>query len=143
VGIAEDLLGVGEGALEQRDRLGQPPDCLVGGREVVTGSQDVGVSVTKDPLAVGEGALEQLDGLVQLPGCLVGGRLGASLEQFAGNPAYGIQHLRDDLDRFIFLLGGSDGEQFLTGGHDQNGEETRRQLTGRLSNYRPTVPQSG
>ncbi len=50
------------------------------------------------------------------------GRLGASLEEFVGNPAYGIQHLRDDLDRFIFLLGGSDGEQFLTGDHDQPGE---------------------
>jgi hypothetical protein len=37
-------------------------------------------------------------------------------------PAYGIQQLRDDLDRFIFLLGGSDGEQFLTGDHDQPGE---------------------
>ena len=46
------------------------------------------------------------------------GRLGASLEDFAGNPAYGIQHLRDDLDRFVFLLGG-DGKQFLTGGTDE------------------------
>ena len=50
------------------------------------------------------------------------GRLGTSLEEFVGNPAYGIQHLRDDLDRFIFLLGGSDGEQFLTGDHDHPGE---------------------
>jgi hypothetical protein len=49
-------------------------------------------------------------------------RLGASLEEFAGNPAYGIQQLRDDLDRFIFLLGGSNGEQFLTGDHGQPGE---------------------
>jgi hypothetical protein len=49
-------------------------------------------------------------------------RLGVSLEEFVGNPAYGIQHLRDDLDRFIFLLGGTDGEQFLTGGQDQPGE---------------------
>jgi hypothetical protein len=30
-----------------------------------------------------------------------------------------IRHLRDDLDRFIFLLGGSDGEHFLTGSHDE------------------------
>ena len=50
------------------------------------------------------------------------GRLGASLEDFAGNPAYGIQHLRDDLDRFVFLLGGSDGGQFLTGDHDEPSE---------------------
>ena len=34
------------------------------------------------------------------------GRLGASLEQFAGHPAYGTAQLRQDLDRFVFLLGG-------------------------------------
>ena len=50
------------------------------------------------------------------------GRLGASLGDFVGHPAYGIQHLRDDLDRFVFLLGGSDEEQFLTGDHDQPAE---------------------
>ena len=49
-------------------------------------------------------------------------RPGASLEEFVGNPAYSIQHLRDDLDRFIFLLGGTDGEQFLTDDHDQPGD---------------------
>jgi hypothetical protein len=49
-------------------------------------------------------------------------RLGASLEDFAGHPAYGTQHLRDDLDRFIFLLDGSDEEQFLTGDHDEPAE---------------------
>ncbi len=49
------------------------------------------------------------------------GHLGASLEEFVGNPAYGIQHLRNDLDRFIFLLGGSDSGQFLTGDHNQPG----------------------
>jgi hypothetical protein len=38
------------------------------------------------------------------------GRLGPSLEQFVGRPAYGLPQLRGDLDRFIFLLGGSDGE---------------------------------
>jgi hypothetical protein len=36
--------------------------------------------------------------------------LGASLEQFVGHPAYGTAELRGDLDRFVFLLGGSDGE---------------------------------
>jgi len=30
--------------------------------------------------------------------------LGASLEEFVGNPAYGIGRLRDDLERFVFLL---------------------------------------
>jgi hypothetical protein len=38
------------------------------------------------------------------------GRLGASLEDFVGHPAYNTSQLRDDLDRFVFLLGGSDGE---------------------------------
>jgi hypothetical protein len=37
-------------------------------------------------------------------------RLGASLEEFAGHPAYGTAQLRQDLDRFTFLLGGDDGE---------------------------------
>jgi hypothetical protein len=40
-------------------------------------------------------------------------RLAASLEQFVGDPAYGIQDLRGDLERFTFLLGGSDGEQLF------------------------------
>ncbi|HEX9538500.1 MAG TPA: hypothetical protein VGA04_10050 [Streptosporangiaceae bacterium] len=38
------------------------------------------------------------------------GRLGASLEEFVGHPAYGLAQLRADLDKFVFLLGGSDGE---------------------------------
>ena len=38
------------------------------------------------------------------------GRLAASLAEFVGQPAYGTQQLRADLDRFTFLLGGSDGE---------------------------------
>jgi hypothetical protein len=37
-------------------------------------------------------------------------RLGASLEQFVGHPAYNVAELRQDLDRFVFLLGGDDGE---------------------------------
>jgi hypothetical protein len=49
-------------------------------------------------------------------------RLGASLEEFAGNPAYSIQHLRNDLDRLVFLLGGSDGGQFLAGDHNEPAE---------------------
>jgi hypothetical protein len=42
------------------------------------------------------------------------GRLGASLEQFTGHPAYGLAQLRDDLERFVFLLGGSDGESLFS-----------------------------
>ena len=49
-------------------------------------------------------------------------RLGASLENFTASPAYGIQHLRDDLDRYVFLLGGSHGEHFLTSDHDRPAE---------------------
>jgi hypothetical protein len=40
-------------------------------------------------------------------------RLGASLEQFAGHPAYGTGELRQDLARFVFLLGGDDGESLF------------------------------
>jgi hypothetical protein len=36
-----------------------------------------------------------------------------SLEQFAGNPAYNVGQLRQDLDRFTFLLGGDDGESLF------------------------------
>jgi hypothetical protein len=41
------------------------------------------------------------------------GRLGDSLEQFVGHPAYGLNELRGDLERFVFLLGGSDGENLF------------------------------
>ena len=41
------------------------------------------------------------------------GRLGASLEEFVGHPAYAIRQLRADLDRFVFLLGGNDGESLF------------------------------
>jgi hypothetical protein len=48
-------------------------------------------------------------------------RLGASLEEFAGHPAYGIQQLCDDLGRFAFLLGGSDGESLVGPAQDDPG----------------------
>jgi hypothetical protein len=41
------------------------------------------------------------------------GRLGQSLQQFVGHPAYGLNELRSDLQRFVFLLGGSDGEDLF------------------------------
>ena len=44
-------------------------------------------------------------------------RLTASLLDFIGHPAYGPPQLRQDLDRFTFLLGGSDGEELF--GQDQ------------------------
>jgi hypothetical protein len=40
-------------------------------------------------------------------------RLGASLAEFVGHPAYNITQLRQDLDRFIFLLGADDGESLF------------------------------
>jgi hypothetical protein len=42
-----------------------------------------------------------------------GGRLGASLEEFVGHPAYNVGELRQDLNRFTFLLGGDDGESLF------------------------------
>jgi hypothetical protein len=52
------------------------------------------------------------------------GRLDASLRAFTGNDAYDAQHLRADLDRFTFLLGGNDGEQLF--GRLQRQRATRR-----------------
>ena len=40
-------------------------------------------------------------------------RLAKSLEEFVGHPAYGLDQLRDDLDRFTFLPGGSDGKRLF------------------------------
>jgi hypothetical protein len=37
-------------------------------------------------------------------------RLGESLRDFVGSRAYDVEQLRGDLNRFMFLLGGSDGE---------------------------------
>ena len=41
------------------------------------------------------------------------GRLSASLAQFVGHPAYGFHELHADLERFVFLLGGRDGDQLF------------------------------
>ena len=48
-------------------------------------------------------------------------RLGASLEAFVGHPAYNLGELRQDLNRFTFLLGGDDGESLF--GHGTAGED--------------------
>ena len=39
--------------------------------------------------------------------------LGKSLAAYVGHPAYGIDTLRADLYRFVFLLGISDGEELF------------------------------
>ena len=43
-------------------------------------------------------------------------RLAPSLLAFVGHPAYGLNALRSDLDRFTFLLGGNDGEPLFQPG---------------------------
>ena len=40
-------------------------------------------------------------------------RLAASLQELVGHPAYGLPQLRADLDRFTFLLRGSDGQSLF------------------------------
>ena len=40
-------------------------------------------------------------------------RLSPSLLAYVGDPAYGLDTLRADLNRFIFLLGVSDGEDLF------------------------------
>ena len=44
-------------------------------------------------------------------------QLTSSLLDYVGHPAYGPEQLRQDLERFAFLLGGSDGEELF--GHDE------------------------
>ena len=41
------------------------------------------------------------------------GRLAPSLLDYIGHPAYGLDDLHTDLDRFTFLLGGDDGESLF------------------------------
>ena len=43
-------------------------------------------------------------------------RLAPSLLAYVGHPAYGLPQLRNDLDRFTFLLGGNDGESLFQPG---------------------------
>jgi hypothetical protein len=40
------------------------------------------------------------------------------LQAYNGHPAYGLDQLRSDLDRFAFLLGGNDGEPLFGGEQD-------------------------
>jgi hypothetical protein len=42
--------------------------------------------------------------------------LAPSLLAYVGHPAYGLPQLRNDLNRFTFLLGGSDGEPLFQPG---------------------------
>jgi hypothetical protein len=49
------------------------------------------------------------------------GRLGASLEAFVGHPAYNLNELHQDRNRFTFLLGGDDGEALFGPGTAEPG----------------------
>lgn len=61
-------------------------------------------------------AIELAETLQLIAGWLAAdpGILAPSLLAFIGHPAYGLDTLHADLDRFTFLLGGNDGE-FLLG----------------------------
>jgi hypothetical protein len=48
------------------------------------------------------------------------GRLSVCREECVGHPAYNVSQLRQDLDRFTFLLGGDDGEALLHRPHNMN-----------------------
>jgi len=67
------------------------------------------------PLDVGD-AVELAELLQFLSGWLESDHdnLAASLARFVGSPAYGTSTLRDDLARFRFLLGVTDGEGLFT-----------------------------
>jgi hypothetical protein len=49
--------------------------------------------------------------------CVTSGRLSAALEEFVGHPAFNTGQLREDLNRFIFLLGGSEDEALFGSMH--------------------------
>jgi len=73
------------------------------------------VTVGSVSLAVGD-AVELGELLAFLVGWLDGDdRLAGSLAAFVGHDAYGIEGLRADLARFVFLLG-DDGELLFGGG---------------------------
>jgi hypothetical protein len=64
-------------------------------------------------------AVELTDTLQFIVGWLASdpARLTQSRLDYVGHPAYGPEQLRQDLERFAFLLGGSDGEELF--GHDE------------------------
>ena len=49
----------------------------------------------------------------RIPGCPTNSAAQSTSTSFVGHPAYGLARLRGDLERFAFLLGGSDGEQLF------------------------------
>jgi hypothetical protein len=81
---------VGEGLLEERDRLGHAPRRLVGGREVIPRCEGAGVVGAQQPLAVGESLLEERDRLGHAPRRPVGQREVVPRHQGAG--MVGAQH---------------------------------------------------
>jgi hypothetical protein len=59
---AEHPLAVGEGPLEERDRLDETARRLIGKREAVPGAVGLRVVGAKDPLAVGGDPFAEIDG---------------------------------------------------------------------------------
>lgn len=60
-------------------------------------------------------AAELAEALLFLAGWLGSdpGRLSASLADYVGDPGYSLRELRTDLARFVFLLGGDDGNELF------------------------------
>ena len=98
-------LHVGEGALEQRDGLVQPPGVLVGVGEVVAGGQGVGVGLAQDLLAVGDQVLAVFDGL---------GEAVAEVVQAPEHPAAQLQQCPDQFGVLVTEV----GSEVLVQGHD-------------------------
>jgi hypothetical protein len=65
-------------------------------------------------------AMELTEVLQFIAGWISSDRAGleSSLLAYVGHPAYGTAHLQQDLHRFTFLLGGSDGEPLFDPGQD-------------------------
>jgi hypothetical protein len=68
--------------------------------------------ITLDPVDAAELA-EMLDFVARWPSGSQKQALAGSFAAFVGHPAYNTDTLRADLQRFIFLLGASDGEELF------------------------------
>jgi hypothetical protein len=91
----------------RRDRLTElgAGDAVALARVLEAPGQDVADDRGQDDrMPTDRGVAAQVRGQVDQP----------SLLAYIGHPAYGLDALRADLDRFAFLLGGNDGE-FLLG----------------------------
>ena len=75
--------------------------------------------MTVRPVCLDAGDAVELGELLEFLGRWLGcdgERLAASFCRFIGSGGYGIDELRADVERFAFLLGGTDGELLFDGG---------------------------